>query len=615
MENQLDPVDKKFRILKDIEKGQYSLRQLARKYGCSIETIMRIKKNGWNYRPHGNVKHASVRSKIIDLYEMGLNHEEIAAELNNSISINTIRKVLHKSDPQLEGHLIWYFEEGRWDLFQMHIDKLYTFENIEYLTRVPDELLPDHLLTDKYIRIFYDLEDSEVSFKYLRQVLAKIHPSKLRSRAKLLSFIIYLLPQLNRESRNSYMEQLQRAHRLFEANRNDLRLAPREFHLLALSSNCLHLLHSNDKRFIECSESLIRGIQKITNPCIRNALTTRLRLMGFPQFADMDDPGQVISVLFSGNFEKVKTLYEQNKHSDSEIIINRLNYAMFYVNLFQGRLEEAKHFINKLIDARTTPGVSRVAIQVAESNLLMAQGKKRESLEILKPLIEGSKDLSILFGIIQDAHTPRHRIAHYYQMGKLKEAHRLARKYHLTGLLMIIIITRPKHIARLANIPDLKPLYHLLSGKDLRVRVYLLKRKPRILYLRERLDLTRDQSIFLLKFLDTNQIVVPRTRLRRYRKIINMLKNSCTINTANDEDQVKLHLKERNLYYDVQDFESIARRAMIMEEQGQLETANQLKKKARKLIQAIPFFQEACKDVEASYILDRLLNYMRFVNA
>jgi len=609
-------VDRKFMILKDMEKGDLSLRQLAQKYGCSLETILKVKREGWAYNPHGRRKSDRIRRKVIRLYEEGLSIKEVANRIDEQISESAIRKIVKEPDRILEAHLRWYLKENRWDLLEKHIGELYVVEDRKFLSSIPDEKLPNHLRIDKYIYLYCNTNRGvEETINDLTSTLNNLEPHMNRTRFRVLGFIIYLLPQKSWDSRDAYSKTVQDAAKMFEAHYEKLKSIGGESYLLALSTYCLYLMHSNHRRFMKYTAELIRGFKRVKDPCVKNALMTRLRILGFPQFADKKDPNQVVSVLFSGDLNAVKELYESNKDIDIETVRNRLNYAMFYVNLFMGRLEEARHFLDKLTEGGSTPGISRMAIKIAESNFLMVNGKKKEALKNIEPLIERSGDLSVLFGKTKEAFTPRHRISRYYDMGKLKEAYKIAKKYHLVGLLMIVILTRPKHITRLKNFPELKPLYKLLSGKDLRVRVLLLRKKPRILYLKESMELTRDQSIFLLKFLDTNQITIPRKRMRRYRRILNILKNSCTIQSFVDNDQVKLWMREKNLYYDVHEFENKAKKAMAMEEEGQIEDAYQLKKEARKMVQAIPFFQDACRDLEASYILDRILNYVKYVNA
>lgn len=599
-----------------MERGNLSLRQLAEKYNCSLETIIRIKKEGWYYRPHGRRKSDKIRKKVIELYEEGYSIKEVARLIDERISESAVRKVVREPDRILEAHLRWYVKEDRWELLDRYIGELYVVEDKEFLSTIPDDHLPNHLKIDKYIFLYCNTNRGvEETLNDLEDTLENLDPRMKRTRLRLLGFIIYLMPQRSWDHRDEYSMTVREAARMFENNMDNLKNLGGESYLLALSTYCLYLMHTNHKNFMKYTGDLIRGLRRVKDPCVKNALMTRLRILGFPQFADRDDPNQVVSVLFSGDLEGVRELYEKYRGLNIDTVQNRLNYSMFYVNLFKGRLEEARHFLDKLLEAGTTPGISRTAIKIAESNFMMVLGKKKEALRKLEPLIERSGDLSVLFGKTKEAFTPRHRISRYYEMGKLKEAYKMAKKYHLIGLLMIIILTRPKHITRLKNFPELKPLHKLLSGKDLRVRVLLLRKKPRILYLKESLELTRDQSIFLLKFLDTNQITIPRKRMRRYRKIINILRNSCTIQSFVDNDQVKLWMRERNLYYDIQEFEEKARKAMVMEEEGQLEDAYQLKKEARKMVQAIPFFQDACRDLEASYILDRLLNYVKYVNA
>ncbi len=609
-------MNKKFLILKDIEEGKLSLRQLAEKYGCSLETIIRIKKEGWSYRPHGRRKSHSIRRKVIRMYEEGLSIREISTRIDENISESAIRKIVKEPDRILEEHLRWYVKENRWQLFEKHIGELYVVDDKALLSSIPDERLPDYLKIHKYIYLYCNTNRGvEETINDLRKTLDRIEPYMKRTRLRVMGFIIYLLPQRTWDNREDYSKTVREAAAIFEENMEALRNLGGESYLLALSTYCLYLTHANHRSFMKYTNELIRGLRKVKDPCVRNALMTRLRILGFPQFADKNDPNQVVSVLFSGDLNAVKELYEKNRHVDIDTVRNRLNYSMFYVNLLTGRLDEARHFLEKLLQEKSTPGISKMALKIAESNLMMVSGRKKEALRNLEPLIDQSADLSILFGRTRKAFTPRHRISRYYEMGKLKEAYRMAKKYHLMGLLMIVILTRPKHITRLKNFPELKLLHKLLSGKDLRVRVLLLKKRPRITYLKDTLELNRDQSIFLLKFLDTNHITVPRKRMRRYRKIINILKNSCTIQSYVENDSVKIWIRERNIFYDIHEFEQKARQSMALMESGRTEEANRLKKEARKMVQAIPFFQDACRDLEASYILDRLLNYVKYVNA
>ncbi len=609
-------LEKKFLILKDIESGILSLRQLAGKYNCSLETVLRIKKEGWDYRPHGRKKPEKLRKKIIELYEKGMSIKEIARNLDERVSESSIRKILRKPDRELEIHLCWYAREGKWDLFRKHIGKMYTVEDVSFLASVPDELLPAHLKVSKafylYCNTNYGVKEI---LRDLEDIEEDLNPRMQRTRFRIMGLKIYLIPQLIWDSRETYSRTIKEVAERFQMNRESLKKLSDEYYLLALSTYCLYLLHTGSNSFMKHTGELIKGLGRVKDMCIKNALMTRLRIPGFPQFANKQDPNHVISVLFSGDFESVKELYEKHRDTDIDSVKNRLNYAMFYVNLFAGRLEEARHFLEKMHEQKATPGVSMLALEIAQSNLLMAMGKKQEALKKVETCIDRSGELSILFGKTKKAFTPRHRIARYYEMGKLKESYRLAQKYHLMGLLMIIILTRPKHITRLKSFPELRPLYKLLLEKDIRVRVLLLRKKPRIIYLRESIELKGDQVLFLLKLLDGNRITVPRKKMRRYRKIIKLLENSCTIKSHAEEDTVVLWIKDRNILYDIHEFEQKARQSMKLMESGKSEEARRLKREARKMVQAIPFFQDAYRDLEASYILDRLLNYIKYVNA
>ncbi len=609
-------VNKKFLILKDIEKGALSLRQLSDKYDCSIETILRIKKEGWDYRPHGRKKPESLKLKVMEMYERGMSIKEIVQSMGKDISWSVVRKMVKEPDRELEAHIRWYVKEGKWDLLEKHIGKMYVVEDSSFLASIPDERLPAHLRVYKAFNLYCNTNRSvKDTLEDLDRIEETLNPRMRRTKFRIMGFRLYLLPQQSWDNRDAYSRIMKEAAEIFENNMEDLREMGDEFYFLALSTYCLCLIHVDDRKFMKYTGELIKGLRRIKNTCVKNALMTRLRILGFPQFADRNDPNQVVSVLFSGDFEAVKELYAKYRDIDIDSVRNRLNYSMFYVNLFSLRLEEARHFLEKLLQERNTPGISRMAVEIAQSNMMMAMGEKQEALRMIEPHIDKSGDLSILFGRTKKAFTPRHRIARYYEMGKLKEAYKLAKKYHLMGLLMIIILTRPKHIMRLKNFPELRLLHKLLSGKDLRVRVLLLRKKPRITYLKESMELNRDQSLFLLKFLDTNHIAVPKKRMRRYRRIVNMLRNSCTIQSYVDEDSVKLWIRERNIFYDIHEFEQKVRRSMALMESGNKEEADKLKKEARKMVQAIPFFQDACRDLEASYILDRLLNYVRYVNA
>ncbi len=609
-------VDKKFLILKDIERGTLSLRQLANKYNCSLETIIRIKKEGWAYRPHGRRKPESLRKRIVGMYEEGMDIGEIAQVMGGSVSESAIRKMVREPDRELEAHLRWYAKEGKWDLFEEHIDKMYVVEDVSFLSSIPDEYLPAHLRMHKNFHLYCNTNRSvKDTMEDLDSIEKSLDSRMRRTRLQIIGFRLYLLPQKAWNDRDEYSSILRQAAEVFEEHMEDMRNLGGEYYYLALSTYCLYLIHVNSRHFMKYTGELIRGLRRIKDACIRNAIMTRLRILGFPQFADKSDPGQVVSVLFSGDFETVKDLYARYRDLDIDSVRNRLNYAMFYVNLFSLRIEEARHFLEKLLQEKAVPGISRMAVEIARSNLLMAMGKKQEAMRRVEPYIDASGELSVLFGRSRKALTPRHRIARYYDMGKLKEAYKLAKKYHLMGLLMIIILTRPKHITRLKNFPELRVLHKLLSGKDLRVRVLLLRKKPRISYLKESIELNRDQSLFLLKFLDANHITVPKKRMRRYRRIINMLRNSCTIQSYMEDESVKIWIRERNIFYDIHEFEQKARQSMALMENGNTEEADRLKREARKMVQAIPFFQDACRDLEASYILDRLLNYVRYVSA
>ncbi len=607
-------VKKKFEILDDIESGKYSIRQLANKHKCSPETILRIKKQGWEYSPHGRKKAPRYAQMVREMYERGLSVRNILFRLRkNNISESTVRNILFRPDMELEEHIRYYVAYGKWDMVEKYIKELYVIKDKTLLTKIPVEMLNDFQIIQK---VEYEMSNVDIEIRelvsQLKEVKERNKTERNRNFYRAIALIIYLLPQISCKKKKDLMKE---ASDMFEKYESGLEKYSENYYSLALSTYCIHLLKNHSSQFMKYTNRLIKRFHTIRSPTIRHLLMTRLRLLGFPQYADEEDPSQVISLLFKGNLEKIEEIYNRFRYTDIVSIRNRLNYAMFYAKLLKGRIKEAEIFLKKFAEADDKNGLAEIAINIAKAHFLMVSGRRDEALEMLKNMSSISVELGILFGKKVKAITPRLRITKYYAEGKLKEAYRLSRKYNLMGLLIIDVLSRPKYLSRLKRFPELKFLYELLSSDDPRVKIYLLQRKPRMVHIKDTIYLTRTQTLFLLKFLDKNDIRVDNSCLRRINRVIRMLKRSCVIVREPINGKTRFLMKERNIYYDIEELEEHYNRALNLEKQNRMEEASLEKKRARKLVQAIPFFQQAYKDIEVSYILDRILNQIKYVSA
>jgi hypothetical protein len=479
----------KYLIYKAILEGK-SYRRIRKELGCSIETILKIKKQ-INFSDIPYFKFDELGYLIYSIkndnpfFTMKDIKHFLKEQYNIEVAVSSIAN-------KLKPYCLYDFypmPKNVLELFKMliedknlshasHFLKFYrlNFKDCYLLKNFSDEMLPIPLLVNKVIYIFENDKLSEIEvLSYLSKVnkLLDSFPKKTLDFYYLLFLKIYILQILTK---------FDKIFEIYESHEDEINKLPNyiKIEFLTTIASCYIKQGKTDKGY-----KLIRKLSNLRK--LKNKDELLKLLVSIGHVSEAQKFSKDIFLYFAkGDYKKFIHLYKEQKN-EIEGLDLKILYKCFYIisRMFLGLTYGFLEKFSEIERDVKTYKIHSDAFVILKSLDSAIRGEFEKAKEILKEL---SKDIpktyeAIISGNykILSRYRKQELLLKSLMMGNLKKAVYIARKYGLIYNLHLYSILLNKSFRNLKKYQEFRVILKMLkSYRKYKIRIYILRKNPRI---------------------------------------------------------------------------------------------------------------------------------------